>query len=284
VTRDFVLHDAVLIAVQSALVGAVGVGVPAWTRRWATARWALVLPLSVLVVIGAIALAPDVADGLTWLAFIGCPLGTALALGWAMRGARAPLAVLAAPLLAIAWASQSTAWGELAALALSALSCITLGRLLAGVAPAPWLKIGIVTMAIVDAILVFSNGLEQPNAVLNAAVPAQGLPQLQYEYFGPANLGYGDLFVAGVFGGVLAVEGARAWRWALVTWALAEAFTLLFYVTDTLPATVPVAAALLVREAARLRRTPLPAGPTPARASADAPAYGEGGIRTLERG
>ena len=112
-------------------------------------------------------------------------------------------------------------------------------------------------MAVIDAILVFSNGLEQPNAVLNAAVPAPGLPQLQYVSFGPANLGYGDLFVAGVLGGVLAVEGARVWRWALVTWALAEAFTLLFYVTDTLPATVPVAVALVVREVLRSQSHPL---------------------------
>jgi hypothetical protein len=159
--------------------------------------------------------------------------------------------VLAAPLLVVAWTSQDTAAGELAALALTALSCVTLGRLLAGVAPTPWLKAGIVAMAVVDAVLVFSNGLEQPNAVLNAAVPAPGLPQLQYASFGPASLGYGDLFVAGVFGGVLAAEGARAWRWALLTWGLAEAFTLLFYVTDLLPATVPVAAALLAREALR---------------------------------
>jgi hypothetical protein len=109
-------------------------------------------------------------------------------------------------------------------------------------------------MAIVDAILVFSQNLQQPNAVLNAAVPAPGLPQLQYVSFGPANLGYGDLFIAGVFGGVLAAERARAWLWALVTWVLAEAWTLLFYVTDTIPATVPVAVALLVRELLRARR------------------------------
>jgi hypothetical protein len=252
-TREFVAHDAVLLAAQGALVGLVGAGVPAWVRARATARWALVLPLSIAAVVAAIALLPDVADVLTWVALIGCPLGAALALGWAMRGARPALAVVAAPLLAIAWAFQNSAWGELAGLAVTALSCVTLGRLLAGVAPAPWLKVGIVAMAIVDAILVFSNGLEQPNAVLNAAVPAPGLPQLQYVSFGPASLGYGDLFVAGVLGGVLAIEGARTWRWALVTWALAEAFTLLFYVTDTLPATVPVAAALLLREAARLR-------------------------------
>lgn len=250
-TRDFALHDAVLIGVQALLVALPGAGVPQWVRARATARWALVLPLSIAVVVGAIAVLPNVADVLTWVALLLVPPGAALALGWAMRGARPPLAVLAAPLLALAWASQDSAAGQLAAVALAALSCVTLGRLLAGVAPAPWLKVGIVAMAIVDAVLVFSNGLEQPNAVLNAAVPAPGLPQLQYASFGPANLGYGDLFVAGVLGGVLAVEGARAWRWALVTWVLAEAFTLLFYVTDTLPATVPVAVALLVREALR---------------------------------
>ena len=59
--------------------------------------------------------------------------------------------------------------------------------------------------------------------------------------------------MAGVLGGVLAAERERAWRWALVTWVLAEAFTLLFYVTDTLPATVPVAVALLLRELLRAR-------------------------------
>jgi hypothetical protein len=254
VTRDFVAHDAVLLAAQAALVGLTGAGVPAWMRRFATARWALVLPLSIGVVVGAIALLPDVADVLTWVALILVPPGAALALGWAMRGARPALGLLAAPLLVLAWGWQTVPSGQLAGLALTALSCVTLGRLLAGVAPGPWLKVGIVAMAIIDAILVFSNGLEQPNAVLNAAVPAPGLPQLQYVNFGPANLGYGDLFVAGVLGGVLATEGARAWRWALVTWVLAEAFTLLFYVTDTLPATVPVAVTLLVREALRARR------------------------------
>jgi hypothetical protein len=280
VTREFAAHNAVLLATQASLVALTGAGVPAWVRARATARWALVLPLSIGLVVAGIALLPDVADVLTWVALIGCPLGAALALGWAMRGARPPLALLAAPLLAVAWASQESAWGQLAGLAVTALSCVTLGRLLAGVAPAPWLKLGIVAMATVDAILVFSNGLEQPNAVLNAAVPAVGLPQLQYVSFGPANLGYGDLFVAGVLGGVLATEGARNWRWALLTWVLAETFTLLFYVTDTLPMTVPVAAVVIIREATRLRgRIEGRAAPEPAPATLD----GEGGIRLARR-
>jgi hypothetical protein len=248
VTRDFVLHNAVLLGTQGLLVGLVGAGVPGWVRARATARWALVLPLSIAVVVAAIAVLPDVADVLTWVALLLVPPGAALALGWAMRAARAPLAVLAAPLLVVAWSSQTTAWGDLCGLALTALSCVTLGRLLGGVAPASWLKAGIVAMAIVDAILVFSNGLELPNAVLNAAVPAPGLPRLQYVTFGPADLGYGDLFVAGVLGGVLAVERGRAWRWALATWTLSEAWTLMFYVTDQLPMTVPVAIAVVARE------------------------------------
>jgi hypothetical protein len=254
VTLDFAAHNAVLLGSQAALVGLTAAGIPAWLARYATARWALILPLSIAVVVGAIALLPDVADVLTWVALVLVPPGAALALGWAMRGARPALAILAVPLLVLAWGWQTSAVGELAGVAITALSCVTLGRLLAGGAPGVWLKAGIVAMAIVDAILIFTENLQEPNAVLNAAVPAPGLPQLQYISFGSASLGYGDLFVAGVLGGVLAAEGARAWRWALVTWVLAEAWTLMFYVTDTIPATVPVAVALILRELLRAGR------------------------------
>ena len=249
-TLDFVLHDAVLLAIQASLVGLVGAGIPRWLRRYATARWALVLPLSIAVVVGAIALLPDVADVLTWVALILVPPVAALALGWAMRGARPPLALLAAPLLALAWASQTSAAGELAGAVLAALSCVTLGRLLAGAAPGPWLKAGIVAMAVVDAVLVFSQNLQQPNAVLNAAVPAPGLPQLQYLDLHYASMGYGDVFVAGVLGGVLATEGRKQWPVAILVFVLAALWDLLFLLDsiNTLPATVPIAAALILVE------------------------------------
>ena len=35
-------------------------------------------------------------------------------------------------------------------------------------------------MAVIDAFLVFGNQLQGPNATLNAAIPAPGLPQLQF--------------------------------------------------------------------------------------------------------
>ena len=129
---------------------------------------------------------------------------------------------------------------------LSALSCVTLGVLLTAVAPRGWLKVGIVAMAAVDAYLVGAELLQPANDVLNAAAPPAHLPQLQRALFGDALIGYGDLFVAGVFGAIVAAErrgagraGDAPWRWALVVLALALAFDLLFLVVDVLPATVP---------------------------------------------
>jgi len=142
-----------------------------------------------------------------------------------------------------------------------------LGRLLAGVVPAVWLKAGIVAMAVIDAILVFGNELQAPNAVLNAAVPAPGLPRLQYLDLHAASIGYGDVFVAGVLGGVLAVEGRRQLPVALLVLVLSAAWDLLFFAFDTLPATVPVAIALLIVEGAPriVRRRRATQSPSPVR-------------------
>ena len=121
--------------------------------------------------------------------------------------------------------------------------------------PLTLLELGIVAMAIVDSILVFGNQLQGPNEVLNTAVPAVGLPQLQYLSMPYASLGYGDVFVAGVLGGILAARGERQWPAAVLVLALAAAWDLMFYVFDTLPATVPVAVATILCAVARRRRT-----------------------------
>lgn len=252
-SRSFIAHDGALLVVQALLVVLPGAGVPAWAARLRRGAWALVVPLSLVVVIGAIELLPDTADALTWLALVAVPLLAAAALGWAMRGARPWLALLAAPLLAAAWSHPDALAGQGATLALEALSCVTLGRLLAGVAPAPLLRWGIVVMAVIDSILVFSHGLHAPNAVLEAAVPAPGLPRLQFVQLGGVSFGYGDLFAAAVLGGLLAAERRPRALVAFLTFTLAAAFDLLFLVTNELPATVPVACAMLLGDAARRR-------------------------------
>ena len=90
-------------------------------------------------------------------------------------------------------------------------------------------------------------------------------------------MGYGDLFVAALLGAVLARRVARQRVGALLTLALAGLFDLLFFVLNELPATVPVALALIVLEisawlrrrgerrssGARRRSTPAAATPPP---------------------
>lgn len=238
---------------QAACLALPAAGLPRWAARFRGGGWALVAPLSVAVVIGAIALLPSTADVLTWVALLLVPLGAALALGWAAHGARRPLAVLAAPLLAVAWAWPATRGGQLATIALVAGSAATAGRLLAGASPLTLLKAGIVVMAIVDSILVFSNELQAPNALLVAASPGLGLPRLQSVGFGGAGMGYGDYFAAAVVGAILAAEGGPQRRAAVALVAAALAWDQLFAWFDVLPATVPPAVVLIGAELWRRR-------------------------------
>lgn len=242
----FLANNFALLGTQAVLVALPRAGVPEWLARFRGRGWALVPPLSIVVVVAAISALPGVAVGLSWLALVAIPPLAALALGWAAHGARPWMAVLAAPLLVVGWTWQNTLGGDAALAALSALSCVTLGRLLAGAVSLILLEAGIVAMAIVDAILVFGNQLQGPNQVLNTAVPAVGLPQLQYLGLPHASLGYGDVFVAGLLGAVLAARGMRQIPAALLVFGLSLLWDLMFYVVDTIPATVPVAAALLI--------------------------------------
>jgi hypothetical protein len=225
--------------------------------------WALVPAASIVVVIFAIRFVSGTATGLTYLALVAVPPLAAGALGWAARGSRPVAAFVVAPLFAVAWAARTSLTGEATGALLSALSCVTLGVLLAMVAPSGWLKAGIVLMAAADTWLVVSDLLQAPNATLVTAHPPGGLPQLQSQLFGSVSMGYGDLFVAALLGAVLASDRFRQRRAAVLTLVLAALFDLLFLAVNELPATVPVALALIVVEVgdrirlrARARSTP----------------------------
>lgn len=220
--------------------------------------WAAVPALSVIAVAFGIRAASGTADGLTLLAVFAVPPLAAAALGWAARGGRPALGAVVMALFAIAWADRDGLAGHCAALTLTALSCVTLGVLLAAVAPARWLKIGIVVMAVVDTALVASDLLRAPNDVLNAAAPPIGLPRLQTGQFGNALMGYGDFFAAALLGAVVAGDPRGRRQAVLLTAALALSLDLLFLVVRELPATLPVAGALAVYELlARRRRSRL---------------------------
>jgi hypothetical protein len=241
----FEADNMVLTAAQAACVALPAAGVPAALRRFRGGAWALVLPLCIVVVIVAIDEIPQSADVLTWVALLLIPPGCALAFGWAGRGARWWLAPLAIPLLALAWADQESRIGEIATIVLIMGSCVTLGRLLGGAAPLLLLKLGLLAMAISDAILVFGNTLQAPNAVLVAAEPGAGLPQLQSASFHFASMGYGDFFAAAVLGGLLAAERRPQTIPAIAVLLVSLAWDQLFLVVDVLPATVPPAIVLV---------------------------------------
>ena len=255
----FVPSDAALIGLQAGCVAAPRLA-PGIERldRFHGRGWAVVPVASIIGVIFLIRYASGTADWLTWLALIGCPLGSVVALGWAMRGprsipARAALGALVVPLFLIVYDNQNSLTGEAAGSILSALSCVTLGVLLAAVAPSNLLKLGIVAMSAADVWLVVADLLQNPNNTLVAASPGTAfghpLPKLQSESFGSVNMGYGDLFIAAVFGALLSGNAKRQAAGALLTLLLAGAFDLLFFFVNELPATVPVAVALIVTEA-----------------------------------
>jgi hypothetical protein len=216
--------------------------------RLRSSWWALVLPLSIVVVVSAIALESASARFLTYLALVAVPPLAAVALAALVRGARPLLALLVVPLFALAWAAEGALGGEIAALALSALACVSLGWLVACVVPRRWLKLGIYVMAAIDAWLVGSNLLQEPNAVLNAAAPAADLPRLQFASFGSAVMGFGDLFIAATLGALLASDRRLQLHGAALAAVICPVFDLLFFWVDQTPATVPIALTLATLE------------------------------------
>jgi hypothetical protein len=244
----FWLSIGVLSLTQAALVAAPRAPVSSLTGSLNSRWWALVLPLSIVVVISAIALNSATADFLTYLALVAVPPLAAVALAGLARGGRPVYALAVLPLFGVAWASKGSLGGHTAALVLSASACVTLGWLTASAVPPKWLKLGIYTMAAIDAYLVAGDLLQGPNAVLNAAAPGGGLPRLQLAHFGSAVMGFGDLFIAATLGALLASNSRLQLQGAALAAVLCVSFDLLFFAVDETPATVPIALTLACLE------------------------------------
>jgi hypothetical protein len=246
----------VLDAAQALCVALPAAGIPAFLLRLTGRGWALIAPVSVVLTVVAIAAAGASADVITWIALILVPIGCALALGWAAHGARPWLALAIVPLLAVALAAPDDPLGRVARLAMIVGSCATAGRLLAGAAPLGWLKAGVVAMTAIDAVFIFGDLWGEQNATFNAAVPAEGLPRLQVADIGNVSTDYGDYFVAGLVGAILAAERRPQALAALATLVAAEAWNQLFLVVDSLPGTVPPCVVMLAFELTAARRAP----------------------------
>jgi hypothetical protein len=241
----FELETFTLDAAQALCVALPAAGVPPFLARLTGRGWAFIAPLSVVLSVVAIGAATASADVLTWIALLLVPPGCALALGWAIHGARAWMALAIVPLLVAAFAAPDDAIGQAARLIMIVGSVATAGRLLVGLAPLLWLKAGVVAMTVIDSIFIFGQLWSDQNASFNAAAPAAGLPRLQVADVGSVSTDYGDYFIAGLVGAILAAERSpQAWA-ALATLIAAEAWNQLFAVADSLPGTVPPCVVML---------------------------------------
>lgn len=245
-TTDFALAYAGGAAAQAGLVASAGAGALPFSVRSLRHRLFALIPLgSLVVVVIGLRVWPAGGAVLARLALVMVPLLAGIA---AARLGPAAVAGVAA-LLAAALLDRDGLLGQLGAFGLIMASCVPLGALLADLTPRRWLEAGIAAMALVDLVLVASGLLAPASAVLNDAAVTAHLPQLQRVELGTLTMGYGDLFLPAVVGALLAAR-ARRRRWvAALTLGFGLAAGLLFLVVDTLPATVPVALALVVMEA-----------------------------------
>lgn len=258
---SFAISICVLTLVQATVVLLPARREFAPLARLRSGWWAALPALSVVAFVFGVRAAAGAATGLTYLALIAVPPLAALALAVMARGARPRYALFAAALFALAWSDRGGLAGEGAEVILDALSCVALAVLLVAVSPRALVKAGIVAMAAVDVWLVSTELLNAPNNAVNAVVPAAHLPQLQSAVFSSAVIGYGDLFIAALLGALLASQSRSPLAGAALTLALGLALDLLFLVVNELPATVPVAIALVVLELrgrAKLSATPDP--------------------------
>jgi hypothetical protein len=166
---------------------------------------------------------------------------------------------LVAPLLyLVAWkADEDGRWAQGAADALIIMACGTLAWLTGLIAPRRALVIGILVATAVDVYQVLNKDVQPVSQALSAAQPAAGLPRLQEVVWGTASMGWGDVFLGALLGIVVASSPRLVlWTAAVATFVLHLAWGFMFHVMDTLPGTVPVAAATLIALAVERVRCP----------------------------
>lgn len=207
-------------------------------------RVVALVPLAAIALASlALAASPRVAGWAVDLASVATPLAALASVLVVPARARAPVGVLALAAIAGSFAG----WGDAGRCLAIALACVTFAALVAALAPTRLLQLAILGTAAADLVLVGTRHMQRAGDALAQASPPGGLPRFQDATLGPAVMGYGDLFLAALLGASIAHGGSE--RRPLVAATLlagAAAFGLLFLRTDVLPATVPVAAALVV--------------------------------------
>ena len=242
----FWLAYLLLCALQAATVA---LPVRALRLPLPASRAGALVPVVVIAVTSlALATSAEAARTAVDLASIGTPIAALAAALVVPRPLRLPVGVLAVAATAVAFSASGDA-GRCVAIA---LACATFAALVAPLAPVRLLQLAILATATADVALVLSRQMARAADALAQAPAPAGLPRFQDATLGPAAMGYGDLFLAALLGALIARGGTgRRPVVALALLAGGAAFGLLFLRTDLLPATVPVAVAMVVGIACR---------------------------------
>jgi hypothetical protein len=238
---------AVLCVLQGALVA------PAWRRPFRLGRSRLV-GVGVPIVVFMIGLAAT--RGADWsteavahLATFATPvLAAAVGVIWGWRLPWA-YAVLAAAAWVVAWRVDGIP-ADVAGVVLICGACLTLAAVIGSFTP-PWaLAAGLVVLAIVDAILVFSGQVHPGTEALHAVVPVgaggRPLPALQDATLDRALFGWLDILAPALCAVLLTGPARRRLVAAALTAVASLTFGLLLAVSDQVPGTVPPLVAVAV--------------------------------------
>lgn len=219
---------------------------PALTRRQPLGSSRLI-GVSVPIVVFLIGLAATrgsdwSTEAVSHLATFGTPVAAA-ATGWAW-GWRAPWTWPVAAL--VAWVTAWRADGlvaDVASVTLIGAACLTLAAFIAAFTPQWTLAAGLVILATVDSILVFTDQVRPGSQALHAVVPpaagGRPLPALQDATLDRALFGWLDILAPALGATLLAGWTRRRLVAAGLTAAAALALGLLLAVTRQVPGTIP---------------------------------------------
>lgn len=183
------------------------------------------------------------------LATYGTPVAAA-AVGYMMRWRMPLLPALAAPAaFVVAWRADGLV-ADVPSVALIGAACLTLAVAIATFTP-PWaLAAGLVVLAIVDTILVFSNQVAPSTEALHSVVPAavggRPLPALQDATLGRALFGWLDMLAPALAATLLAGPARRRLVAASATAAASLAWGFMLHVSSSIPGTVPPLVAVAI--------------------------------------
>ncbi len=236
------------------VVQALAVLGPRPSPTWARVRSRAILGAIPLLAIGGVVVFMGNVDGAAERAVDLAAVATpALAVAGLVALRLRPLALAVPVLYWVAWQHPGTRAADVATDALIVMACATLAWLTGIVAPRWALAAGILVTAVVDVVQILNQDLQPVAQALREAEPPRDLPRLQEARWARASMGWGDVYLAALLGILTARPLRRVLGAAATLFVLAVLYGFTFLLLDTIPATVPVAAAMLVVAAADRR-------------------------------